>query len=71
MLQDIFRALEVQPQQLLPLEVESLHCGGNASCSKKLVDELGLQPARVIVVQVCECKTPHLLVGVAMGSVVG
>lgn len=54
-LQDIFKALGAQPNQLLPLEVESLHCGGNASCSKKMVNELGLQLKRVVVVQVCCC----------------
>jgi uncharacterized SAM-binding protein YcdF (DUF218 family) len=50
-LQDIFIALGVQPQQLLPLELDSRHCGGNASCSKQLVDKLGLPVKRVLVVQ--------------------
>jgi uncharacterized SAM-binding protein YcdF (DUF218 family) len=51
-LQDIFLALGVQPQQLLPLELDSRHCGGNASCSKELVDKLGLPVKTVLVLQV-------------------
>lgn len=51
-LQDLFTALGVNPQQLLPLEVESLHCGGNAECSKDMIEKLGLRPKRVIVIQV-------------------
>jgi uncharacterized SAM-binding protein YcdF (DUF218 family) len=54
-LQDIFIALGVQPPQLLPLELDSRHCGGNASCSKQLVDKLGLPVKRVLVIQVGGC----------------
>lgn len=51
-LHDLFLALGVQPQQQLPLELDSRHCGGNASCSKQLVDKLGLAVKRVLVIQV-------------------
>jgi hypothetical protein len=57
-LYDLFLALGVQPQQLLPLELDSRHCGGNASCSKQLVDKLGLPVKNVLVIQVrwfCTC----------------
>uniref|UniRef100_A0A383VEQ5 Uncharacterized protein n=1 Tax=Tetradesmus obliquus TaxID=3088 RepID=A0A383VEQ5_TETOB len=50
-LHDLFLALGVQPQQQLPLELDSRHCGGNASCSKQLVDKLGLAVKRVLVIQ--------------------
>lgn len=39
--------------QLLPLEVESLNCGGNARCSAELVKKLELKPRKIIMVQVC------------------
>lgn len=58
-LQEISEALGVTPQQLLPLEVESLNCGGNAECSKKLADKLA--PKSVIIVQV-----RHILQSVEM-----
>lgn len=51
-LQDLCFALGVKQEQLLPLEVESLSCGGNASCSKALLDKLGVKVNKVIVVQV-------------------
>lgn len=51
-LQDLFLALGTSEQQLLPLEVESLNCGGNARCSMELVQRLGLKPQKVIMIQV-------------------
>jgi hypothetical protein len=51
-LRDLFLALGVGEQQLLPLEVESLNCGGNARCSMELTRSLGLQPRRVLMIQV-------------------
>lgn len=49
---DLFLALGVSEQQLLPLEVESLNCGGNARCSMELTRKLGLQPKHVLMIQV-------------------
>jgi hypothetical protein len=54
-LRDLFLALGVGEQQLLPLEVESLNCGGNARCSMELTRKLGLAPKKVIMMQVCKC----------------
>lgn len=51
-LRDLFLALGVSEQQVLPLEVESLNCGGNASCSKELTGRLGLKPRKVLMLQV-------------------
>lgn len=51
-LRDIFKALGVSDEQLLPLEVESLHCGGNAECSIQLLDSLGQQPESILLIQV-------------------
>lgn len=51
-LRDLFLALGASEQQLLPLEVESLNCGGNARCSIELTRRLGLQPRKIIMVQV-------------------
>lgn len=52
-LRDLFLALGVSEQQVLPLEVESLNCGGNARCSMELTQRLGLKPHKVLMVQVC------------------
>jgi uncharacterized SAM-binding protein YcdF (DUF218 family) len=51
-LRDLFLALGVSEQQVLPLEVESLNCGGNARCSKELTERLGLRPHKVFMIQV-------------------
>jgi uncharacterized SAM-binding protein YcdF (DUF218 family) len=51
-LRDLFLALGVSEQQVLPLEVESLNCGGNARCSKELTERLGLRPHKVLMIQV-------------------
>jgi hypothetical protein len=52
-LRDLFLALGVSEQQVLPLEVDSLNCGGNARCSMELTQRLGLKPQKVLMIQVC------------------
>lgn len=51
-LRDLFVSLGVKEEQILPLELDSLSCGGNASCSKALVDKLGMKVDRVLMIQV-------------------
>jgi uncharacterized SAM-binding protein YcdF (DUF218 family) len=51
-LRDLFLALGTKEQQVLPLEVESLNCGGNARCSMELIQRLGLKPNKVLMIQV-------------------
>jgi hypothetical protein len=56
-LRDLLFALGVAEGQLLPLELDSLNCGGNAECSMRLaVEREGMRPARIIVVQVGACN---------------
>lgn len=60
-LRDLFLALGVKEQQVLPLEVESLNCGGNARCSMELTQRLGLKPSKVLMIQVS-----HAIAALAM-----